>query len=98
VSLSSLIQLFMLIQHPLQGARIILLTRTDQRYEGTVLSTSGEGDTTGVTLKDVKELSNPGANIKDQFFIASTNIKSWDKWPADARNQNGEGEFLCLRL
>jgi len=43
-------------------------------------------------LKDVKELSNPGAPLKDQFFIASTNIDTWSSGPADARAPNGEGE------
>jgi hypothetical protein len=31
----------------------------------------------GVTLKDVKELSNPSASLKDQFFIESANIDRW---------------------
>ena len=31
----------------------------------------------GVTLKDVKELSNPSAPFKDKLFIASTNIDRW---------------------
>jgi hypothetical protein len=33
----------------------------------------------GVTLKDVKELSNPSAPLKDQLFIASTNINRWTR-------------------
>jgi hypothetical protein len=33
----------------------------------------------GVTLKDVKELSNPGAPLKDQLFIASTDIDGWTR-------------------
>jgi PAB1-binding protein PBP1 len=43
-----------------------------------------------VTLKDVKELSNPGAPLKDQHFIASTNIESWNAGSADTRVPNGE--------
>jgi hypothetical protein len=35
----------------------------------------------GVTLKDVKELSNPSAPLKDQLFIASTNIDRWTRVP-----------------
>ena len=31
----------------------------------------------GVTLKYVRELSNPIAPLKDQLFIASTNIYTW---------------------
>jgi hypothetical protein len=31
----------------------------------------------GITLKDVKELSNPSAPLKDQLFIASTNVDRW---------------------
>jgi hypothetical protein len=33
----------------------------------------------GVTLKDVKELSNPSAPLKDQLFITSTNIDRWTR-------------------
>jgi hypothetical protein len=40
----------------------------------------------GVTLKDVKELSNPSATLKDQLFIASTNIDRW----ARVSDINGE--------
>jgi PAB1-binding protein PBP1 len=46
-----------------------------------------------VTLKDVKELSNPGAPLKDQHFIASTNIESWNAGSADTRVPNGESEL-----
>jgi hypothetical protein len=33
----------------------------------------------GVTLKDVKELSNPSAPLKDLLFIATTNIDGWTR-------------------
>lgn len=75
-----------------QGTTVTLLTKTAQRYEGVVASTSGEGDTTGVTLKDVKEITNPGAPLKEQLFIASTNIESWTSGPADAKLTNGDCE------
>lgn len=52
-------------------------------------STSGEGDTQGVTLKDVKDINNPGAPLKEQFFIAATNIMDWSSGPADAKVPNG---------
>lgn len=71
-----------------------LLTKTSQRYEGVVFSTSSEGDTTGVTLKDVKEITSPGASLKDLFFIASTNIESWTSGPADAKIPNGDCEVF----
>ncbi|KAF9468085.1 hypothetical protein BDZ94DRAFT_1318189 [Collybia nuda] len=74
----------------LTGTTVTLITKTAQRYEGVVGSTSSEGDTTGVTLKDVKEISNPGAPLKDSFFIASTNIDSWSSGPADAKPSNGD--------
>ncbi|KAL1696344.1 hypothetical protein GGG16DRAFT_108458 [Schizophyllum commune] len=48
-----------------QGTTISLQTKTGAHYEGVVMSTSGEGDTTGVRLKDVKDISHPGA-LKDQ--------------------------------
>jgi hypothetical protein len=49
---------------------------------------------TGVPLGDVKEISNPEAPLADQFFIASTSIKSWTPSPTDSKiaNINGEGE------
>ncbi|EGN99245.1 hypothetical protein SERLA73DRAFT_160712 [Serpula lacrymans var. lacrymans S7.3] len=60
------------------------------RYEGVIASTSGEGDTTGVSLKDVKELTKPGAPLKDSLFVASTNIDTWQSGPADAKVPNGD--------
>lgn len=75
-----------------------------------MLSTSAEGDTTGVTLKDVKEVSNPGAPLRETFFIAATNIQEWSSGPADAKIPNGTDSayrsllhlpirrgFLCFR-
>ncbi|EIM91286.1 uncharacterized protein STEHIDRAFT_48397 [Stereum hirsutum FP-91666 SS1] len=76
----------------LTGTTITLSTKTSIRYEGVVLSTNGEGDTTGVTLKDVKDISNPGAPLKDQIFIASTNIEGWQSGPADAKAPVGNGD------
>jgi hypothetical protein len=74
----------------LTGTTITLSTKSSQRYEGVVSSTNSEGDTTGVTLKDVKELTNPGAPLKEQLFIASTNIDNWSSGPADAKFTNGD--------
>ncbi|KAK7050965.1 poly(A)-binding protein binding protein [Paramarasmius palmivorus] len=74
----------------LTGTTITLLTKTGQRYEGVISSTNNEGDTTGVTLKDVKEITNPGGPLKDQLFIASTNIDTWASGPADAKLTNGD--------
>ncbi|KAF7330548.1 LsmAD domain-containing protein [Mycena venus] len=74
----------------LTGTTITLITKTTQRYEGVIASTGGEGDTPGVTLRDVKEISNPGGPLKDQLFIASTNIDTWASGPADAKVPNGE--------
>ncbi|KAG6820949.1 hypothetical protein H0H93_009185 [Arthromyces matolae] len=73
----------------LTGTTVTISTKTSVRYEGVVASTSAEGDTTGVTLKDVKELTTPGAPLKDQLFIASTNIENWSSGPADAKPPNG---------
>lgn len=88
------------VVHSLQGTTITLSTKTNVRYEGTVASTSGEGDTTGVTLRDVKELSSPGAPLKDQLFIAATNIDQWTSGPADARTpaQNGDSECRVVHF
>ncbi|KIY48941.1 hypothetical protein FISHEDRAFT_42403 [Fistulina hepatica ATCC 64428] len=67
----------------LSGKTITLYTRTGQRYEGLIHSTSAEGDTTGVTLRDVRDLSTTGAPLKDTLFIAATNIDRWLPAPAD---------------
>ncbi|KAH9917828.1 LsmAD domain-containing protein [Fomitopsis serialis] len=75
----------------LVGTTITLTTKTHVRYEGSVASTSGEGDTTGVTLRDVKEISNPGAPLRDILFIASTNIDQWSSGPADAKPPTTNG-------
>lgn len=91
-SLSSLF--FFFEQQNNQGTTITLSTKTSIRYEGVVLSTNGEGDTTGVTLKDVKDISNPGAPLKDQIFIASTNIEGWQSGPADAKAPVGNGDCM----
>ncbi|KAL1702267.1 hypothetical protein EV121DRAFT_210441 [Schizophyllum commune] len=64
------------------GTTITLQTKTGAHYEGVVMSTSGEGDTTGVTLKDVKDINHPGGALKDQQFVASTNIDKWSSGPA----------------
>ncbi|KIJ62803.1 hypothetical protein HYDPIDRAFT_93541 [Hydnomerulius pinastri MD-312] len=60
------------------------------RYEGVILSTSPEGDTPGVTLKDVKEISKPGVPLKDSLFIPSATIENWQSGPADAKVPNGD--------
>ncbi|TCD69353.1 hypothetical protein EIP91_007909 [Steccherinum ochraceum] len=77
----------------LTGTTVTLSTKTAQRYEGVIASTGGEGDTTGVTLKDVKELTAPGTPLKDTLFVASTNIDTWSSGPADAKAPNGTDSF-----
>ncbi|KZT73682.1 hypothetical protein DAEQUDRAFT_721755 [Daedalea quercina L-15889] len=74
------------------GTTITLTTKTHVRYEGSVASTSGEGDTTGVTLRDVKEISNAGAPLRETLFIASTNIDQWSSGPADAKPPTTNGD------
>ena len=69
-----------------------MFTKTGQHYEGAISSTSPKGDTAGVTLKAVKEISKPGTPLKDSLFIASTNIEYWQFGPADAKLLNGDGE------
>lgn len=77
---------------PHQGTTVTLSTKTGQRYEGVILSTSPEGDTAGVTLKDVKEISKPGTPLKESLFVASANIENWQSGPADAKLPNGDSE------
>jgi hypothetical protein len=68
-----------------KGTTVTLLTKTAKRYEGVIASTTeSEGDTTGVTLRDVKELTAPGAPVKSPLFIASTNIDSWSPVSANS--------------
>lgn len=71
-------------------------TKASLRYEGVVGSVNREGDNAGVTLKDAKELSTPGAPLKDQQFIALSNIDSWQSGPADAKVANGDCELTSL--
>jgi len=79
-----------ILSHSFQGTTITLLTKSAQRYEGVIASTSTEGDTPGITLKDVKEVTNPGAPLKDSLFIPATNIDSYNSGPADAKPTNGD--------
>ncbi|KAF5326706.1 hypothetical protein D9619_004496 [Psilocybe cf. subviscida] len=74
----------------LTGTTVTLVTKTNQRLEGVVSSTAGEGDTSGVTLKDVRDVNIQGAPLKDSLFIASTNIESYTSGPADAKPTNGD--------
>jgi hypothetical protein len=75
---------------------ITLSTKTAICYEGVIRSTGAEGDTTGVTLRDAKEISNPGAPLKDSVFVALTNIDSWSSGPADLKASNGDSEHIDL--
>lgn len=68
------------------------MTKTGQRYEGVISCTSPEGETAGVTLKDVKDISKPGNPLKDSLFVASVNIENWQSGPADAKVPNGDSE------
>jgi hypothetical protein len=45
-----------------------------------------------VTLKDVKDISNPSTPLREQLFIASTNIDTWTSGPADAKAPNGNAD------
>lgn len=69
----------------IKGTTITVSTRTAQRYEGVVASTSVNGNTPGLTLKDAKEVSVADAPTKDSLFIASTNIESWASGPAASK-------------
>ena len=71
-----------------KGTTVTLITKTSKRYEGAIASTESEGDTTGVTLRDVRELGAPNAPIKSQLFIASTNIESWSPVTASSNTPN----------
>ena len=66
-----------------------ITTKNNLRFEGVVASTSPEGDTTGGTLKDVKDVNTPGAPLRETHFIAATTIQEWTSGPADAKIPNG---------
>ena len=59
-----------------KGTMVTLITKTSKRYKGVIALTESEGDTTGVTVRDVKELGVLNAPIKSPLFIALTNIES----------------------
>jgi hypothetical protein len=48
-----------------------------------------------VTLRDAREISNPGAPLKDSIFIATTNIESYTTGPAESKSSNGDCELLA---
>ena len=56
-------------------------------------STASEGDTAGVTLKDVKDITAPGTPLRDQLFIASANIDSFIFGRADAKSAKSDCMF-----
>ena len=48
----------------------------------------------GVKSKDAKEISVPGAPLKDSLFIPSANVDTWVSGPADSKADNGDRERL----
>ncbi|KDR76155.1 hypothetical protein GALMADRAFT_139891 [Galerina marginata CBS 339.88] len=75
----------------LTGTTVTLVTKSANRYEGVVGSVANtDGDTAGVTLKDVKDVASPGAPLKESLFVPSTNIDHYTSGPADARPTNGD--------
>ncbi|KAI5826413.1 hypothetical protein K523DRAFT_419257 [Schizophyllum commune Tattone D] len=59
----------------LHGNTITLQTKTGAHYGGVVMSTGSEGDTTGATLKNIKD-------IDHRQSVASTAIDEWSSGPA----------------
>lgn len=74
----------------LTGTTVTLSTKTGQRFEGVVSSTTPEGEKPGVTLKDVKEVTKSGMPLKDSLFFPSSNIETWQSGPADVKVPNGD--------
>lgn len=77
-----------------QGTPITLTTKTAVRYRGIVATTAAQGNTTGVTLSDVKDLSAPGTPLKPSIFIASTNIESYVPEPLRINLTSNDCEHL----
>lgn len=65
-------------------------TRTGQRHQGTLVSTTQDADNSGVQLKDVKDLLNPTAPLKDNVFIRTKDVEGWS--PVSKPN----GSSTCL--
>lgn len=64
--------------------------KDSHRYEGVISTVTADGDAPSVTLKDVKQVSTPGAPLKDQLVIPAQNIDTWTSGPADAKLSNGD--------
>jgi hypothetical protein len=52
----------------------------------------------GLTLRDAKELSAPGAPLKEQLFIPAPEIDTWSSGPADAKVPNGDCTYYRLSI
>ena len=69
-----------------KGMTVTLITKTSKCYEGVIASTESEGDTTGVTLRDVKELGILNAestlHCVDKYQILHGPIEVWasEQW------------------
>ncbi|KAF9533809.1 hypothetical protein CPB83DRAFT_844552 [Crepidotus variabilis] len=75
----------------LTGTTITLLTKPGIRWEGEIASAITEGDASGVTLKDARDIGNRGAPLQPSVFIPASNIDSYTSGPADAsRPSNGD--------
>jgi hypothetical protein len=82
-----------------KGKKVTLLSKTARQYEGVIVSTTErEGARTGVTLRDVKELTAPGASVKSQFFLASTNIISWSPVPTNSNTSTPQPPPISITI
>lgn len=52
----------------------MVFTNSGARHQGTVVSTSTEGENIGVSLKNVKDLLNFGAPAKSTLFVPMSDI------------------------
>jgi hypothetical protein len=82
----------------LTGTTVTVVTRAGPRWEGVVGGTQPEGDVSGLTLKDARDVNVSGAALKDRVFVPSTDLASWTSGPASSRPANGDCERPPARV
>ncbi|CAE6425876.1 unnamed protein product [Rhizoctonia solani] len=58
----------------LVGSGVVLTTRTNQRWEGTLMAAATEDGTPGAALRNVKDLNNPSQPPQEHVFVPAVQI------------------------
>ncbi|CAE6380177.1 unnamed protein product [Rhizoctonia solani] len=56
------------------GSGVVLTTRTNQRWEGTLTAASNEDGTPGAALRNAKDLNAPGTPAQEHVFVLAAQI------------------------